>query len=298
MARTDALARVEKMYVDGFPNAATATVEDLRENYDALLMQFELPEDVVPVPREVAGVPVLSVAAAGASSTKILVWFHGGGYVLGSAKGFRELGHTLSRASGYTVVLPDYRRAPENKFPAAIDDAVAVVSALVAEYGPSNVSIGGDSGGGGLTVATLTQLRDRNEKLPAAAVLISPLLDFTASGDSIDANAATDIAVSRGSIGNLRDAYLQGHDPRDPLASPLFADLAGLPPVLFQVGSAEVLVDDSIRAAEKIEAAGGSASVSVYDDMCHVWPLFSSILPEGIQAADEAGSFLRKHLDS
>ncbi|HEY9310878.1 alpha/beta hydrolase [Williamsia sp.] len=297
MAKTEALARVEKMYIDGFPDPATATVDDLRAAYDALLLQFPLPEGIEPVAGEAGGVPILFVTAEGAARDKVLVWFHGGGYVLGSAKGFQELGHTLSRAAGVTVVLPDYRRAPENKFPAAVDDGVAALSALVAEYGAANVVVGGDSAGGGLTLAALTVMRDKGESLPAAAVFISPLLDFTASGESVDLFDGKDIAVSRGSIANLGEGYLQGHDPKDPLASPLFADHRDLPPALFLVGSGEVLRDDSRRAAASISEQGGFASVSLYDDMVHVWPLFSSILPEGIQAADEAGSFVRKNLE-
>ncbi|MBR7194401.1 alpha/beta hydrolase [Gordonia sp. SCSIO 19800] len=296
MARTPELERVEKMYLEGFPDPATATVDDLREAYDRLFLQFELPEDVQPSEGEAGGVPVLEVAAKGAAPDKVLVWFHGGGNIMGSARGFQELGHNLSRASGATVVLADFRRAPEHAFPAAADDAVAVIGALVERYGANNVAVGGDSAGGGLVLGAIVALRDRGESLPVAAVFISPLLDLTASGDSIDEFDGKDIAVSRGSIGNVSEAYLQGHDPSDPVASPLFAQLHGLPPTLFMVGSGEVLRDDSRRAAAKIVEAGGSASVSLYDDMVHVWPLFSSILPEGMDAADEAGVFLRKNL--
>ena len=296
MARTEALVRAEKMWVEGFPDPATATVDDLRDAYDRLFLQFPLPEGIEPVEAEVGGVPVLFVTAEGAAQDKVLVWFHGGGYIMGSARGFQELGHNLSRASGVTVVLPDYRRAPENPFPAAVNDGIAVISALVSQYGAGNVAAGGDSAGGGLGLAALLAVRDKGESLPAAAVFISALLDLTASGDSIDEFDGKDVAVSRGSIGNVGDAYLQGHNPKDPLASPLFADLHDVPPTLFLVGSGEVLLDDSRRAAAAIVENGGAASVSTYDDMVHVWPLFSSILPEGIQAADEAGAFIRKHL--
>ncbi|MFI7195513.1 alpha/beta hydrolase fold domain-containing protein [Nocardia nova] len=296
MARTEALARAEKMYLEGFPDPATATIEDLRDAYDRLLLQFPLPEGIEPVGGEAGGVPVLSVTAKGAARDKVLVWFHGGGYSMGSARGFQNLAHTLSRAAGVTVVVPDYRLSPEHVFPAALDDGAAVLSALVAEYGAGNTAAGGDSAGGGLALAALTVLRDKGEALPGAAVFISPLLDLTASGASVDEFDGKDIAVSRGSILNISGAYLQGRDPKDPLVSPLFAELGGLPPALFMVGSGEVLLDDSRRAAASITSAGGSASVSLYDDMCHVWPLFAAILPEGVQAAEEAGAFIRKNL--
>ncbi len=296
MAKTEALARVEDMYVNGFPDPATATVDDLRTAYDALLLQFALPDGVEPVEGVAGGIPVLSVTAAGATRDKVLIWFHGGGYVLGSARGFQELGHALSAASGLTVVLPDYRRAPENKFPAAVEDGVAAIEDLISAYGAGNVAVGGDSAGGGLTLAALTVLRDKGSQLPSAAVFISPLLDFTASGASVDLYDGKDVAVSRGSIANLAEAYLQGHDPQDPIASPVFGELGGLPPALFLVGSTEVLLDDSQRAATLMSASGGTAQVSLYEDMVHVWPLFSSILPEGLAAIDEAATFLGGHL--
>ncbi len=296
MTRTDALARVEEMYLNGFPDPATATVEDLRKAYDELLLRFALPPGVEPVEGVLGGVPVLFVSAAGVAGDRVLAWFHGGGYVLGSARGFQHLGHTLSSASGVTVVLPDYRRAPEHKFPAAVEDGVAAIAELVSTFGAPNVAVGGDSAGGGLALAALTVLRDQGAPMPAASVFFSPLLDFTASGASAERYDGADVAVSRGSIANLREAYLQGQDPRDPLASPVFGDLHGLPPSLFLVGSNEVLLDDSRRAAAAINERGGAASVSVYGDMVHVWPLFSSILPEGMQAADEAGSFIRRYL--
>jgi monoterpene epsilon-lactone hydrolase len=296
MARSDALEHVESMYLNGFPNAATATVEELRQNYDDLLLQFPLPADATTGEGDAGGVSTLTVAAPDAAANRVLIWFHGGGYVLGTARGFQEMGYALSRASGLTVILPDYRRAPEHKFPAAVDDAVAVTRWALDRYGAENLALGGDSAGGGLTLAVLSRLRDAGSPLPAAAVLISPLTDFTATSSTIDSNAGTDVAVSRGSIGNLAAAYLQGEDPKNPLASPVFGDLHGLPPVLLMVGSTEVLLDDSRRVDEAIKASGGNSTLSVYPDMCHVWTLFSSILPEGAEAIAEAGEFLHKTL--
>lgn len=297
MARSEALERAEKMYVEGFPDPATATVDDLRAAYDELFLQFELPASTQVEESELGGVPVRSVKAAGASDEKVLVWFHGGGNIMGSAKGFQDLGNSFSAASGAATILADFRKAPEHAFPAANDDAVAVVRAAVARYGAESVAVGGDSAGGGLALSALAQLRAAGETLPSGLVLLSALLDLTADGGgSMVEFDGVDIAVSKGSIGNITAAYLQGVDPADPIGSPLFADLSGLPPVLLLVGSKEVLRDDARRAAAAILEAGGEATVSEYDDMCHVWPLFAQILPEGKQAADEIGAFVAKRL--
>ncbi|WP_104103166.1 alpha/beta hydrolase [Arthrobacter sp. 08Y14] len=297
MARSEALNRAEKMYLDGFPDPETATVEDLRAAYDNLFLQFTLPSSTEVSERELGGVPVRVIRADGASADKVLVWCHGGGNIMGSAHGFQDLGNSFSAASGVTTVMVDFRKAPENPFPAANDDAVAAIRAAVAQYGAENVAVGGDSAGGGLTLSALAQLRDRDETQPAAAVFVSALLDLTANGGgSMNEFNGIDIAVSQGSIGNITAAYLQGADPADPIGSPLFAELHDLPPALFLVGSKEVLRDDARRAAAKIVEAGGLATVSEYDDMCHVWPLFAQILPEGRDAAEEIGAFVAKGL--
>ncbi|WP_181778778.1 alpha/beta hydrolase [Pseudonocardia pini] len=292
MARSEALARAERVYLDGFPSKEDAGLDELRAQYDAMLLQFPLPADAVVGDVDAAGVRIRTVAAPGAAAGSVLVWFHGGGYVLGSPEGFSELGYALSRATGRTVLLPDYRLAPEHKFPAAVDDGTATVEWAVATYGAENVAVGGDSAGGGLAVSALTVLRDRGAALPAAVAVVSPLADFAATGDSIDTNADTDVAVSRGSIGNLAAGYLQGHDPNDPLASPIHAKLGGLPPLLVLASTTEVLVDDARRLVSGATEAGGTATLSTYPDMCHVWPLFSSFLPEGREAIDEIARFL------
>lgn len=297
MARSEALERAEKMYLEGFPDPATATVDDLRVAYDDLFLQFALPPGTEVTEGELGGVPTRLVRAEGASADQVLVWCHGGGNIMGSAVGFQDLGNSLSAASGVTTILVDFRKAPEHPFPAASDDAVAAIRAAVAQYGASNVAVGGDSAGGGLTLSAVVQLRDGGEALPASAVFISALLDLTASGGgSMEEFDGVDIAVSRGSIGNITAAYLQTADPSDPIGSPLFAELHDLPPALFLVGSKEVLRDDARRASAKIVEAGGSSTVSEYDDMCHVWPLFAQILPEGREAAEEIGAFVAKSL--
>lgn len=297
MARSEALERAEKMYVEGFPDPATATVDDLRAAYDDLFLQFELPDTTEVTEGELGGVPVRIVRAAGARADKALVWSHGGGNIMGSALGFQDLANNLSQASGVTTILVDFRKAPEHPFPTANNDVVAAISAAIAQHGAENVAVGGDSAGGGLTLSALAQLRDKGEQLPAAAVLLSALLDLTASGGgSMDEFDGKDIAVSKDGIANIVGAYLQGADAADPIGSPLFADLHDLPPVLALVGSKEVLRDDARRAVAKIVEAGGTATVSEYDDMCHVWPLFAQILPEGREAAEEIGAFVAKNL--
>lgn len=296
MARSEALARAERVYIDGFPDASNASVDVLREQFDAMLLQFPLPDDATVAEIDAGGVPALSVSAPTARPDRVLVWFHGGGYVLGSPKGYQEMACAMSRATGRPVVVPDYRLAPENKFPAAVHDAISVVSWATETYGGSATVVGGDSAGGGMTFAVLASLRDRGGAgQPAAAVAVSPLADFAMAGESITANAETDPAVSKGSVSNLAAAYLQGHDPTDPLASPIYGDLSGLPPALIMVGSTETLLDDSRRLVDGVTAAGGVAELSVYEDMCHVWTLFSSFLPEGETGIEQIAAFVRAH---
>lgn len=187
----------------------------------------------------------------------------------------------------------NYRLAPENPFPAAVDDAVAGYRWLLGQgYKPSKIAVAGDSAGGGLTVATLVAIREAGLPLPAAGVCQSPWVDLEGIGESMTTRAKVDPVVQREGLNGMAQGYLQGKDPRTPLAAPLYADLKGLPPLLIQVGDAETLLDDSNRLTERAKAAGVQVKIEVWPEMIHVWQLFASFLPEGQQAVDVIGKFI------
>jgi acetyl esterase/lipase len=192
------------------------------------------------------------------------------------------------------VLALNYRLAPEHPFPAAVDDAVAAYRWLLEQgYKAARIAIAGDSAGGGLAIATLIALRDGGDPLPACAVPISPWTDMECTGDSIVSRAAVDPMVQKEILLQMGGAYLNGADPKSPLAAPLHANFAGLPPLLIQVGDAEVLLDDSTRIEAKMKKAGVDVTVEVWDDMIHVWHLFAPMLDKGQEAIDRLGAFVQ-----
>ncbi|OBB26111.1 alpha/beta hydrolase [Mycolicibacterium peregrinum] len=269
----------------------------MRENLDAMMISHGLPEDVVIAEISAGGVPALRVATGSTDDSAAVIWLHGGGYVMGSAEGYRGVAAAISAASGHPVVVPDYRRAPEAPFPAAVHDAQAVMD-WAEENFPGRWVLAGDSAGGGLTMASLIRARDHATPLPAGAVLMSPLADFTASGESFDTHAGTDAAISRRSVQSLAVAYLQGHDPRDPLASPVFGMLDRLPPTLILASDREVLLDDAKTLHSAMQRDGSPSNLAVYSGVCHAWTMFASYMPRAQRAVDEIGDFVREALAS
>lgn len=246
---------------------------------------------------DAGGVPAEWTDAEGVRDDAAFVYLHGGGYIMGNLDSHRQLVANLSRAAGIRALSVDYRLGPEAPFPAAIDDAVAAVEYVHAQgIAPDRVIVAGDSAGGGLTAATLVALRDRGLARPAAGVMISPWTDLTLSGASLETLAERDPMVSRRLLTVCRDAYLGGQDPKAPLASPVFADLAGLPPLLIHVGTAETLLDDARAFADAAERAGVDVTYEAWDDMIHVWHTFAAMLPEAQQAIDRIGAFVKEQL--
>ena len=242
------------------------------------------------------GVTAEWVAAEGASESRVVLYFHGGGYIIGSPRTHRAMLAHLSRDSASRVLALDYRLAPEHPFPAPVEDAVASYKWLLSEgFDPARITLGGDSAGGGLTVAAMVQIRYLGLPMPAAGVCISPWVDMEGLGESMETRAAADPMVGKENLMISAKTYLGGADPRAPLAAPLYADLRGLSPILIQVGDAEVLLDDSTRLAGVAREAGVEVKMDVWDDMIHVWHLFAPILPEGKQAIKHAGEFIKKH---
>jgi monoterpene epsilon-lactone hydrolase len=243
---------------------------------------------------DAGGVPAEWVMAPGCDTGRAILYLHGGGYAIGSLNTHRRLAYDISAASAAKVLLIDYRLAPEHPFPAAIDDAASAWRWLLQQgFAANRLAIAGDSAGGGLTIATLVNLRDQKLGLPACAVAISPWVDLEGLGNSITTRSAQDPMVQKDGLLWMAKMYLNGKDAKTPLAAPLHADLKGLPPTLVQVGTAETLLDDGIRIAEKMHAAGVDARLAIWPNMLHVFPLFAPILSEGRDGCIEIGNFIR-----
>ena len=281
--------------IDMFKEMGAKMVEAKNtDDMRAIMIETQAPEGVTCTPVDAGGVSAEWSVAAGVDEAKVVLYVHGGGYVMGSAGSHRDVTGRLSKAAGARVLSLNYRLAPEHPFPAPVDDAVAAYRWLLAQgISPGNIAVAGDSAGGGLAIATLLALRDAGEPLPAAGIGISPWVDMEGTGESMTTRAAVDPVVQKEGLLGMAKLYLGDADPKNPLAAPLHADLAGLPPLLLQVGDAETLLDDSTRLAEKARAAGVDVTLKVWDEMPHVWHLFAPILPEGRQAIDEIGSFFQ-----
>ena len=272
------------------------SIEEMRANLEALSLFFPLAEDITCEPVHVGEIPGEWVVALGERDNRVVLYLHGGGYVMGSINTHREMVSHISREAKARVLIINYRLAPEHPFPAAVEDSTAAFRWLLKEgVSPGRIVVAGDSAGGGLTVATLVALRDRGDPLPAAAVCLSPWVDMEATGQSMTTKAEEDPIVQREAIMRMGEAYLGGADPREPLAAPLYANLTGLPPMLIQVGTSEILFDDATRLAERAKEAGVDVTLEPWEGMIHVWQLFASMVPESKKAVKGIGNFILKH---
>jgi acetyl esterase/lipase len=273
------------------------SVEEARAGWEALAARFPAADDLIYTPELADGVAVEWVEAPGADPGRVVLYLHGGGYVIGSVASYRAFAGRVSRAAQARVLLVNYRLAPEHPFPAAVDDVVAACRWLARQPGGlARVVVAGDSAGGGLSLALMLALRDAGHALPAAAACISPSTDLAKTGESIQTRAHLDPLVTVPSTFAHARRYLGPNgDPKNPLASPLYADLAGLPPLLVMVGTNEILHDDSTRLAAKAQASGVQVSLEIAQGMVHIWPFFAAILPEGQAAVERIGAFVRTH---
>jgi len=211
----------------------------------------------------------------------------------------REVVQRLCRAAGTRCLNVDYRLAPDSRFPSAVNDATRAYRWLVAEgVEPNRIVIAGDSAGGGLSIAALVALRDAGDPLPGLAVALSPWVDLEMSGQSMVTKAEVDPMIQKSWLLRCAAEYLGDASPRTPLASPLYTDLSGLPPLLIQVGENETLIDDATRLAERAKAAGVDVTLEVWDEMVHLWHLLAPIVPEGQQAIDRIGEWMREKIAS
>jgi acetyl esterase/lipase len=279
-----------------------ATVAQRRENFEKLARRMPAPPASVRSERvDAGGVPAVRVTAAGADERRALLYVHGGGLVAGSPESHRDLTWRLSAAAGCPVLVVAYRLAPEHPFPASIDDIATAYRWLLSKgHSPGALAIAGDSAGGCLMLAALVKLRDEGTAMPAAAWAVSPLTDLAATGESLKTNRAADPMMQGDSVAATAALYLGPDSPprTAPLVSPLYADHRGLPPTLLQVGSTEVLLDDSRRLAGKLREAGVPVELRVWRDMPHAWPTLAALLPEGRAAIAEAGRFLAERMTS
>jgi monoterpene epsilon-lactone hydrolase len=270
-----------------------AGIEEIRAGFEA--MAQPVPEDVRVESVDANGVPAEWVVPPDAADGRVVLYVHGGGYVIGSLNTHRALVAAIARSAGARALSLDYRLAPEHPFPAAVEDAVTGYRWLLANgVRPEQIVIAGDSAGGGLTIATLIALRDQGEPLPAAGVCLSPWVDLEGIGESMTTKAAVDPMVQKDGLQRMAAAYLGGADPRSALAAPLYAELRGLPPLLIQVGTAETLLDDSTRITARARDAGVDVTLEPWEEMIHVWQLFGPAMPEAQQAVERIGEYIRQ----
>ena len=295
---SEELQRVLKLIEERPRPLVNPTRQQIREAMEQRSFPATAAATVIPV--EANGVPGEWVTVADSDPNRRVLYFHGGGYVYGSPVTHRRLCEDIAQAAGCAVLNLDYRLAPEHPFPAALEDALAGFRFIRANgpNGPAAAEatfIAGDSAGGGLTLATMVAARDQGVDLPNAAIAISAWTDLAITGESVTSLAESDPLESN--VQMLKDLavqYLAGADACDPLASPLYADYAGLPPLLLQVGGAEMLLSDSTRAATRARAAGVDVVEEVWDEMFHVWHQFAPLLPEGRAAIGKIGEFIKQ----
>jgi epsilon-lactone hydrolase len=276
-------------------NRATS-IEQMRRDWDDLFAAPRLSASIEPA--TIGSVKVEWISAPGSRCDQAVLYLHGGGFKIGSLNSHRELMANISSAAGCRVVGVGYRLSPEWVFPAALEDVISVFRWLRSQgYQPHDLAFAGDSAGAGLVLSTMLALRDAHQELPAAAVLMSPWTDLTASGPSYQSRADADPIHRRKTILAMAGDYLGSDgDARSPLVSPLFADLEGLPPLLIQAGDREIVLSDSTLLAEKARAAGVEVIIEIWEGMIHVFQQFPDELVEARKALKSAGDFLRKYL--
>jgi epsilon-lactone hydrolase len=288
----DAILRQSAFPVD-------SDVNEQRQQLRALLSAQPLSAEVTVTEAALGGVKTAEITVDGVESRYVVLYFHGGVYVMGDAFLAADLASQVGRRTSAKVISVDYRLAPEHPYPAAVDDALAAYKALLdSGVDPSDIVFAGESAGGGLAVATLVNARDHGLPLPAAAYLMSPYADLTLAGTTIDTRAEADPLLSRELLQPRVTDYVSGQDTALGLISPVFADLSGLPPLIIQAGTNEVLLDDALRLARQAATADVEVSLDVIPGAPHVFQAYYPLLDEAASALDRAGQFLSAHLNS
>lgn len=274
------------------PKFVGGTLEDQRAALDDMGSGAEMPAGLMVARGRLAGIAVEHLTPA-VRERRVVLYVHGVGFSMGSCESHRALAGWIGAACRARVVLPEYRLAPEHPFPAGLDDLLAVYRALMSSGTPAEqIIVVGDSAGGGLAASMVLRARDAGLPMPRALVLLSPWLDLTCSGESMQTRDDVDPWLKPDMCALIRDLYLAGADPTNPLASPLMAELAGLPPMLIQVGDQEILLSDAERMFELARAAGVEVELEAYANLWHVWHLFAPMLPDAVEAIDRIGAYV------
>jgi epsilon-lactone hydrolase len=296
-AASEGLLRARRIYEDYLSGRASRpSPEELRRRFAEFAARLEVPESGRVAAVVFGGVPCEQVTSANTIPRRKVVWLHAGGYVFGSASCYRSLAAALAESAAAEVLVVDYRRAPENRFPAALDDALAVYRELAEN--PEEVTLAGDSSGAGLAVATTLAARSAGLPLPGALALVSPSVDLAVSGQTIDEDTEYDPQVTRSHLRALAEQYLNGADPHSPLASPLYGDLTGLPAMLVLASGRDKLIDDALRIAYRAGEARVPVTLRVEPEAMHLWPLFHGFVPEARRAITDIASFAVLHTGS
>jgi epsilon-lactone hydrolase len=276
---------------------ADLDVGELRRLLRELTSAQPLPADVTVTAAALGGVPTAEITVDGIEARHVILYFHSGVYVLGDAFQAAGLASQIGRRTRAKVISVDYRLAPEHPYPAAVDDALAAYEALLnSGTAPSDIAFAGESAGGGLAVATLVNARDHGLPLPAAAFAMSPYADLTLAGTTMETKSEADPLLNRENLQARIPDYTAGQDAAAGLISPVYADLSGLPPLLIQAGTHEVLLDDALRLARQAVTADVEVTLDITPRVPHVFQAYSAILDEGAAALDRAGQFLSAHL--
>lgn len=283
--------------LSGRPPPDNLTLEEQRQGFEAVAQLFPLPDDVRVQSLEIAqrfNADWVSVPES--ASDRVVLYLHGGGYVIGSNNTHRELAGRVARAAQARVLVINYRLAPEHPFPAAVEDAADAYRWLSREgVAPERIAVAGDSAGGGLALATLLALKQADDPLPACAVCLSPWIDLEGTGASAQPGAVDDPMITADGLRETARQYAN-NDIRNPLAAPLYGDYTGLPALLIQVGTREILLDDARRAADKARAARVDVTLEEEEGLIHVWQMFGPDMPEAAAAVSRIGAFIRKHI--
>ena len=276
---------------------ADSDVNEQRRLLRELTSAQPLPPDVTVTAAALGGVPTAEITVDGIEPRHVVLYFHGGVYVLGDAFQAAGLASQIGRRTHATVISVDYRLAPEHPYPAAVDDALAAYEALLHNgTAPSDIAFAGESAGGGLAIATLVNARDHGLPLPAAAFAMSPYADLTLAGTTMETKREADPLLSREALQARVPDYTSGHDAARGLISPVFADLSGLPPLIIQAGTHEVLLDDAVRLARQAATADVEVTLDITPRVPHVFQAYYPILDEAAAALDRAGQLLSAHL--